>query len=194
MPATGRLAAILAADVAGYSRLIGADEEGTVRRLKAVRVELIDPAIGRHNGRIVHTAGDGLLVEFASIVDAMRCAVEWQYGIGRRNADTSEGERIDWRIGINLGDIIIDDDDIHGDGVNIAARLETLAEPGGICISHAVLTQTLGKLDLDVVDLGNLALKNIAQPVHVFRVGPFLASTPDLPSAPPMLDPPVLPS
>src|SRR5712692_9705622 len=171
MPAIRRLAAILAADVAGYSRLIGADEEGTVRRLKAVRTELIDPAIGRHNGRIVHTAGDGLLVEFASIVDAMHCAIEWQAATGERTAAESGDARIDWRIGVNLGDIIIDDADIHGDGVNIAARLEALAEPGGICISHAVLTQTRGKLDFPVEDLGDQALKNIAQPVHVFRVG-----------------------
>src|SRR5260370_25944481 len=170
MPAIRRLAAILAADVAGYSRLIGAEEEGTVRRLKAVRTELIDPAIGRHNGRIVHTAGDGLLVEFASIVDAMHCAIEWQGGAVERNATAPGEERIDWRIGVNLGDIIIDEGDIHGDGVNIAARLEAMADPGGICISHAVLTQTRGKLALPVEDLGDQALKNIAQAIHVFRV------------------------
>src|SRR5712691_2838112 len=170
MPAIRRLAAILAADVAGYSRLIGADEEGTVRRLKAVRTELIDPAIGRHNGRIVHTAGDGLLVEFASIVDAMHCAIEWQAATGECTAAESGDARIDWRIGVNLGDIIIDDDDIHGDGVNIAARLEAMAEPGGICISRTVVTQTRGKLDFPIADLGDQALKNIAQPIHVFRV------------------------
>ena len=139
-----RLAAILAADVAGYSRLIGADDEGTVRRLNSMRAELIDPAIVKHKGRIVHTAGDGLLVEFHSVVDAMRCATEWQEGVGRRNAAACGEERIDWRIGVNLGDIIVGDDDIHGDGVNIAARLEAIAEPGGICVSQAVLTQTLG--------------------------------------------------
>src|SRR5229473_1423858 len=167
-----KLAAILAADVAGYSRLMGADEEGTLARLKAVRAELIDPTIARHNGRIVKTTGDGLLVEFASVVDAMRCAITWQAAMAER-ADT----RIEWRIGVNLGDIIIDEGDIHGDGVNIAARLEVMAEPGGICISHAVLTQTTGKLDLPVEDLGDQALKNIAQPVHVFRIprsGPTL--------------------
>jgi TolB-like protein/class 3 adenylate cyclase len=184
MPAVRRLAAILAADIAGYSRLIGADEEGTVRRLKAARAELIDPTIRKHNGRIVHTAGDGLLVEFSSIVDAMRCATEWQHGIGQRNADQAGGGRIDWRIGVNLGDIIIEDDDIHGDGVNIAARIETLAERGGICISQAVLTQTRGKLDLPVADLGDQVLKNIAQPVRVYRV---------LAEGHPMLDPAVLP-
>ena len=184
MPAVRRLAAILAADVAGYSRLIGADEEGTVVRLKSMRTELIDPAIGRHNGRIVHTAGDGLLVEFHSVVDAMRCAIEWQAATGERTAAESGEARIDWRIGVNLGDIVIDDDDIHGDGVNIAARLEALAEPGGICISRTVLSHTRGKLDFLVADIGDQALKNIAQPVHVFRV---------LAAGTPMLDPPVLP-
>jgi adenylate cyclase len=165
-PVQRRLAAILAADVSGYSRLMGADEEGTLARLKALRAELIDPAIAGHNGRIVKTTGDGLLVEFASVVDAMRCAIQWQGAMGER-AETG----IQFRIGVNLGDIIIDGDDIHGDGVNIAARLEAMADPGGICISHAVLTQTRGKLDFPVEDLGDQALKNIAQPIHVFRVG-----------------------
>ena len=171
MSQTRRLAAILAADVAGYSRLIGTDEEGTVRRLKSMRAGLIDPTISEHNGRIVHTAGDGLLVEFHSVVDAMRCAIEWQGGMNQRNAGEPPDARIEWRIGVDLGDIIIDDNDIHGDGVNIAARLEAMAEPGGICISHAVLTQTRGKLDFPVEDLGDQALKNIARPVHVLRVG-----------------------
>jgi TolB-like protein/class 3 adenylate cyclase len=165
-PVQRRLAAILAADVAGYSRLMGADEEGTLARLKAQRAGLIDPTITQHNGRIVKTTGDGLLVEFASIVDAMRCAIQWQTAMADQ-ADT----RIEWRIGVNLGDIIIDGDDIHGDGVNIAARLEAMAEPGGICVSHAVLAQIRGKLEFRVDDLGEQALKNIAQPVHVFRVG-----------------------
>ena len=176
-----RLAAILAADVAGYSRLIGADDEGTVRRLNSMRAELIDPMIGKHKGRIVHTAGDGLLVEFHSIVDAMRCAIEWQEGIGRRNAGEPGEGRIDWRIGVNLGDIIVGDGDIHGDGVNIAARLEGIAEPGGICVSQAVLSQTLGALGFPVVDLGDQQLKNIAQPVHVYRVLAGGASMPDPP-------------
>src|SRR5216683_3370929 len=169
MPAIRRLAAILAADVAGYSRLIGADEEGTVRRLKAVRVELIDPAIGRHNGRIVHTAGDGLLVEFASIVDAMHCAIEWQAATGERTAAESGDARIDWRIGVNLGDIIIDDDDIHGDGVNIAARLEALAEAGGICVSGAAHDQVRDKLHVKFEDMGEQQVKNIARAVRVYR-------------------------
>jgi adenylate cyclase len=168
MTATRRLAAILAADVAGYSRLMGVDEEGTLARLKALRAELIDPAIAGHHGRIVKTTGDGLLVEFASVVDAMRCAIAWQAAMAERAqpADT----RIEWRIGVNLGDVIIDDGDIFGDGVNIAARLEAMAEPGGICIERTVLTQTRGKLDFPVEDLGEQALKNIAQRVHVFRV------------------------
>jgi adenylate cyclase len=166
-PVQRRLAAILAADVAGYSRLMGADEEGTLARLKALRADSIDPTIARHNGRIVKTTGDGLLAEFASVVDAMRCATQWQAAMGE-HAETG----IQFRIGVNLGDIIIDEGDIHGDGVNIAARLEALAEPGAICISHAVLTQTRGKLDFPVEDLGDQSLKNIAQPVHVYRVGP----------------------
>jgi adenylate cyclase len=164
-PVQRKLAAILAADVAGYSRLMGADEEGTLAQLKALRADLIDPTIAAHNGRIVKTTGDGLLVEFASVVDAMRCATQWQCAMGERAATG-----IQFRIGVNLGDIIIDGDDIFGDGVNIAARLEAIAEPGGICISHAVLTQTRGKLDFPVEDLGDQALKNIAQPVHVFRL------------------------
>src|ERR1700722_14550274 len=133
-----RLAAILAADVAGYSRLMGVDEEGTLSRLKALRRELADPKIKEHRGRIVKTTGDGLLIEFASVVDAVRCAVEVQREMAERNADVSPERRIEFRIGINLGDIIIDEGDIFGDGVNIAARLEALADPGGICVSHVV--------------------------------------------------------
>jgi adenylate cyclase len=134
-PVERRLAAILAADVAGYSRLMGADEEGTLDRLKAHRRELVDPKIKEHRGRIVKTTGDGMLVEFSSVVDAVRCAVEIQRGMADRNADTAEDERLAFRIGVNLGDIIVDGDDIYGDGVNIAARLEALAEPGGICVA-----------------------------------------------------------
>src|SRR6202158_5223643 len=162
-----RLAAILAADVAGYSRLMGADEEGTLARLKALRADLIDPSIAEHNGRIVKTTGDGLLVEFQSVVDAMRCAMAWQRAMAERT-QTAE-TRIEFPLGVNLGVVIIDGDDIFGDGVNIAARLEAMAEPGGICISRTVLTQTRGKLDFPVDDLGEQALKNIAQPAHVFR-------------------------
>jgi TolB-like protein len=168
MPVQRKLAAILAADIAGYSRLMGVDEEGTLARLKALRAELIDPAIAGHNGRIVKTTGDGLLVEFASVVDSMRCATQWQAAMADRTQPAET--RIEWRIGVNLGDVIIDGDDIFGDGVNIAARLEAMAEPGGICISRTVVTQTRGKLDFPAEDLGDQVLKNIAQPVHVFRV------------------------
>ena len=165
-----RLAAILAADVAGYSRLMGEDEEGTLAALKAIRRELGDPKIAEHRGRIVKTTGDGLLVEFPSVVDAVRCAVEFQREMAVRNADVPAERRIEFRIGINLGDIIIDEDDIYGDGVNVAARLEALAEPGGICVSRVVRDQVRDKLDVSFDDLGEQQVKNIARPVHIFRV------------------------
>jgi len=165
-----RLAAILAADVAGYSRLMGADEEGTLARLKAHRRELIDPKTAEHRGRVVKSTGDGILIEFPSVVDAIRCAVEMQEGMVTRNADIPTDRRIDFRVGINLGDIIVDGDDIHGDGVNIAARLEGLAQPGGICISQTVLTLARGKVPFEIEDAGEQALKNIDRPVHVYRV------------------------
>src|SRR5215469_6707333 len=132
MTATRRLAAILAADVAGYSRLIGADEEGTLHRLRSIRTDVIDPKIGEHRGRIVKTTGDGLLVEFASVVDALRCATQWQHTMRKRGTGVSGDNRIEFRIGVHQGDIVVEDDDIFGDGVNIAARLEGLADPGGI--------------------------------------------------------------
>jgi adenylate cyclase len=165
-----RLAAILAADVAGYSRLIEADEEGTLRRLKSLRAEVIDPKIAGHHGRIVKTTGDGLLVEFASVVDALRCAVEMQVALSEGNAIVPHDRRIEFRIGINAGDIVVEDGDIFGDGVNVAARLESLAEPGGICVSARVREDTAGRLDLIVEDLGEQALKNIARPVRAYRV------------------------
>src|SRR5437016_447105 len=165
-----RLAAILAADVAGYSRLVGADEEGTLARLKALRRELIDPKIGEHKGRIVKTSGDGLLVEFASVIDALRCAVAVQQAMRERNAGVSPADRIEFRIGIHQGDILVEDDDIFGDGVNIAARLETLADPGGICVSGRVQEDAAGRLDLTFEDMGDQNLKNIARPVRVYRV------------------------
>jgi adenylate cyclase len=165
-----KLAAILAADVAGYSRLMGADEEGTLARLKVHRRELIDPKIAEHRGRVVKTTGDGILIEFPSVVDAVRCAIEVQRGMAKRNADVPEAIRIEFRVGINLGDIIIDGDDIYGDGVNVAARLEGIAEAGGICISQTVLDHARGKIRFDVDDGGNRALKNIAQLVHVYHV------------------------
>jgi adenylate cyclase len=165
-----RLAAILAADAVGYSRLIGADEEGTLAALKAHRLELIDPKVERHHGRIVKTTGDGALIEFASVVDAVRCAIDVQRGMAERNTGVPSDERIEFRIGINVGDIVIDGDDILGDGVNIAARLEGLAEPGGVLVSRAVRDQVRDRLDLVLEDLGEHELKNIARPVRVYRV------------------------
>jgi class 3 adenylate cyclase/pimeloyl-ACP methyl ester carboxylesterase len=165
-----RLAAILAADVAGYSRLMGADEEGTLAQLKGHRQALVDPQIDEHRGRIVKTTGDGMLVEFASVVDAVRCAVDVQRGMSERNARVSVDKRIEFRVGINLGDIIIDGDDIYGDGVNIAARLEGIAEPGGICISRQAHDHLLEKLSFTCEKLGLRNLKNIAKPVEVYSV------------------------
>jgi adenylate cyclase len=167
-----RLAAILAADVAGYSRLIEADEEGTLRRLKALRAEIIDPKIAGHHGRIVKTTGDGLLVEFASVIDALRCAVEVQRDIAGRNAVVPADIRIAFRIGIHQGDIVVDGGDIFGDGVNVAARLEGLADPGGTCVSARVQEDAAGRLDLAFEDMGEQALKNITRPVRVYRVRP----------------------
>lgn len=165
-----RLAAILAADVAGYSRLMGIDEEGTLASLKAYRRELVDPKIAEHRGRIVKTTGDGALVEFASAVDAVRCAIEIQRAMGERNDAIPEDRRIEFRVGINVGDIIIDDSDIFGDGVNIAARLEGLAEAGSICVSGRVQEDVQGKIDVAFEDAGDQQLKNIARPVKVYRI------------------------
>ena len=165
-----RLAAILAADVVSYSRLMGVDEEGTLAALKAYRRELIDPKISEHRGRIVKTTGDGALVEFASAVDAVRCAMEIQRALAERNASIPEDRRIEFRIGINVGDIIIDEGDIYGDGVNIAARVEALASPGAICLSDNAYQQIKGKLALDVSDMGEQQLKNIPQPVRLYSI------------------------
>jgi adenylate cyclase len=170
MPAVRRLAAIFAADVAGYSRLIGTDESGTLARLKMIRAEVIDPAITAHNGRIVKTTGDGLLAEFVSSVDAVHCAQEAQSGLGKLNAELTPDSRIELRIGIHQGDIVVEDGDIFGDGVNIAARLEGLAEPGSICISARVREDAAGKLDLAFRDLGEQQPKNIARPVRAYAV------------------------
>jgi class 3 adenylate cyclase/TolB-like protein/Tfp pilus assembly protein PilF len=166
-----KLAAILAADIAGYSRLMGADEEGTHAALKAIRRELGDPMIAEHRGRIFKTTGDGLLAEFTSVVDAVRCAVELQTAMTGRNAGILADRRIEFRIGVNVGDVIIDGDDVYGDGVNIAARLEALAEPGGVCISARVHEDVVGKVATHFHDLGEQRLKNISRPVRVFRVG-----------------------
>ena len=184
MSQTRRLAAILAADVAGYSRLMGADEEGTLAALKAIRRELGDPKVKEHRGRIVKTTGDGLLIEFASVVDAVRCAVEVQRGIAERNAEVPEARRIEFRIGINLGDIIRDGRDIFGDGVNIAARLEALSEPGGICVSGIVHDQVRDKLDVAFEDMGERQVKNISRPVHVWRRR--LGAKPVIPASTPL--------
>jgi adenylate cyclase len=179
-----RLAAILAADVAGYSRLVGADEEGTLSALRAMRREIIDPTIAEHRGRIVKTTGDGLLAEFASVVDALRCAVRWQ-------ATVPPESRIAWRVGINVGDVVVEDGDIFGDGVNVAARLEALAEPGGICVSARVQEDAAGRFDLQFEDLGEQSLKNIARPVRVYRVASPKCSDPPSAQEGPRISPAV---
>ena len=184
-----RLAAILATDVAGYSRLMGADEEGTLAALKAMRKSLIDPKIAEYRGRIVKTTGDGALVEFASTVDAVRCAVDIQRAMPDRNAEVPSDKKIEFRIGINVGDIIVDGDDIFGDGVNVAARLESISEPGGICISDVVHQQVSGRVEATFADLGEQNLKNIARPVRVYRLdlGPNPRSASKAPSPTPVL-------
>jgi adenylate cyclase len=172
-----RLAAILAADVAGYPRLIKADEEGTLGRLKLLRAEIINPKIAAHHGRIVKTTGDSLLVEFASVVDALRCSAEVQAGLADSNAPLPPDRRIEFRIGINMGDVIVEDGDIFGDGVNVAARLQGLAEPGGICVSARVQEDGAGRLDLAFEDLGEQAFRNIARPVRAYRVATAAGSS-----------------
>jgi adenylate cyclase len=159
MSQTRRLAAILAADVAGYSRLIGANEEGTLNRLRSIRAEIIDPKVIEHRGRIVKTTGDGFLVEFSSVIDALRCAIEIQNVVAEGNAEIAAEERIEFRIGINVGDIVVEDGDIFGDGVNVAARLEGLADPGGICVSARAQEDAAGRLDIAFDDLGSRTSK-----------------------------------
>jgi len=181
-----RLAAILAADVAGYSRLMGDDEEGTLAALKACWREIIDPKVSEHHGRIVKTTGDGVLVEFASTVDGVRCAIDIQRAMPARNADLPLAKKIEFRIGVNVGDIIVDGNDIFGDGVNVAARLESISEAGGICISDVVHQQVNGRVEAAFSDLGNQTLKNIARPVRAYRVelgekGATQAAAPTLP-------------
>jgi adenylate cyclase len=184
-----RLAAVLAADVAGYSRLMGADEEGTLARLKAVRTALVDPAIASHRGRIVKTTGDGMLVEFASVVDAARCAVAIQQEVAKQDVGKSPELRIQFRIGIHVGDIIIDDNDIFGDGVNIASRLEGIAEPGGVCISDDAHRQIRGKVDIAFDDMGEQTLKNIVEPMRAWQIRVVNRATGAIrPSSPPIID------
>jgi adenylate cyclase len=185
MPATRRLSAILAADVAGYSRLMGADEEGTHERVQAHLRELFDPKISEHKGRIVKNTGDGVLAEFSSVIDAVRCAGEIQVGMADRNEGMSTDQHITFRIGINIGDVIIELDDIYGEGVNIAARLEGLAEPGGICISDDAFRQVRGKVDVEFIDLGDRTLKNIARPVRVYALRRPAVADPPSAGAPP---------
>src|SRR5215467_12881605 len=170
MASVRRLAAIFAADVAAYSRLMGADEEGTHERLKAHLGELVNPKIREHRGRIVKNTGDGFLAEFQSVVDAVRCAGDIQRGMVDRELEVPEERRIRFRIGVNLGDVIAEEHDIFGDGVNVAARLEALAEPGGICVSRVVRDQVRDRLDFAFEDLGEQQVKNIARPVRVYRV------------------------
>jgi adenylate cyclase len=184
MPSVRRLTAILAADVAGYSRLMGADEEGTHERVKAHLAELVEPKIAEHRGRIVKNTGDGFLAEFASVVDAVRCAAEVQRGMAEREPEVAEDRRIRFRIGVNLGDVIAEEHDIFGDGVNVAARLEALAEPGGICVSRVVRDQVRDKLDYTFVDLGEQSVKNIARPVRVYALRREALVNPLAPGAP----------
>src|SRR5882762_5531602 len=194
MSQTRRLAAILAADVAGYSRLMGADEEGTLERLKALRRELLDPKIAEHRGRIVKTTGDGLLVEFASVVDAVRCAVAVQQAMPEQNTGVATGSRIELRIGINLGDVIVEGDDLYGDGVNIAARIEALADPGGVFVSNTVHDHVRDRLPFVFEDLGEQQVKNIARPVQVYRIRESGAATSLSATASPVLPLPDKPS
>src|SRR5579863_7795882 len=173
-----RLTTILAADVVGDSRLTGADEEGTLRRLRALRAELFDPTIEANRGRVFKRTGDGILIEFASVVDAVRCAIEVQRGLAGRDGDCPVEGQIEVRIGIHLGDVIVeDDDDLMGDGVNIAARLEGIAAPGGICLSRAAFDQVEGKVAAQFRDAGDQELKNIARPVRVFAIDPIAGAS-----------------
>jgi adenylate cyclase len=175
--ANRKLAAIVSADVVGYSRLMGSDEEGTLAALKSLRSELIDPTVQAHHGRIVKSIGDGLLIEYPSVVDALQCWLTVQQGMAIRNESIPEKRQIHFRVGVNIGDIIVDDDDIFGDGVNIAARLEAIAAPGGICASSAVVEQTRQKMQVNFEDLGMRSLKNIEKPIHVYRVSSAVFST-----------------
>ena len=171
MSETRKLAAILVSDVVGYSRLTGVDEDRILARLRTLRSDLIDPTIAVHHGRVVKRTGDGSIIEFRSVVDAVRCAIEVQSGLAERDAGLPPEKRIEYRVGIHLGDVVEEEDgDLMGDGVNIAARLEGVAKPGTICLSEQAYWQVKGRLDLKVTDLGNTTLKNIAEPVHAYSV------------------------
>jgi TolB-like protein/class 3 adenylate cyclase/Tfp pilus assembly protein PilF len=183
-PIERHLAAIVAADVVGYSRLMGVDEKGTLATLKAHRTELIDPLIAAYKGHIVKTTGDGLLLSFPSIVEAVSCAVALQHGMAKRNQDIPADRCIEFRIGVNIGDVIVEKGDVFGDGVNIAARLEQIAPPGGICLSEDAYRQVRGKLEIPVADTGEQNLKNISNPVRVYRIEPSVAATVDVPPPP----------
>jgi adenylate cyclase len=188
MSETRKLAAILVADVVGYSRLTGVDEERTLARLRGLRSDLVDPSVAAHRGRIVKRTGDGSIIEFRSVVDAVRCAVEIQNGMAERNAGVNEDRRIEFRIGIHLGDVVEESDgDLMGDGVNIAARLEGICKPGAVCLSEDAYRQVKGRLDLAVSDLGQTQLKNIAEPIRVYslRVGVPAQAKPAMPTGPP---------
>src|SRR6201997_3698401 len=185
MPERRRLAAILAADVVGYSRLASTDEDRTLARLRALRSDLIDPTIAVHHGRVVKRTGDGILIEFRSVVDAVRCAIEVQDGMFERNVGLPPERRIEFRVGIHLGDVVEESDgDLMGDGVNIAARLEGIAMPGAICLSEDAYRQVRARLDLIVSDLGQTQLKNIAEPVRIYslQVGPLAQPKPAAPA------------
>src|SRR5271169_4237249 len=195
MSETRKIAAILVADVVGYSRLAGADEDRTLSRLRGLRSDLIDPAIDAHHGRVVKRTGDGSLVEFRSVVDAVRCAIEVQNGLIERNAGVPPERRIEFRVGIHLGDVVEEaDGDLMGDGVNIAARLESIAEPGAICLSEDAYRQVKGRLELAVRDLGPKELKNIAEPIRVYslQIGVRGRDKPARASAPEKFVPPRL--
>ena len=181
-----RLAAILAADVVGYSRLTGLDEEGTHLRLRERLRGLADPKVSEHRGKVIKYTGDGMLVEFASVVDAVRCAIEVQRDMAKRNATVAQVERIEFRIGIHLGDIIVDEDDIFGDGVNIAVRLEGIAEPGGVCLSDDAQRQIRGKVHIAFEDMGPQDLKNISEPMRAWRLRTNSNASPATSTKPPV--------
>src|SRR5271167_3542501 len=171
MSETRKIAAILVADVVGYSRLAGVDEDRTLARLRGLRSDLVDPAVAAHHGRVVKRTGDGILIEFRSVVDAVRCAIEVQSGLVERNAGVPADRRIEFRVGVHLGDVVEESDgDLMGDGVNIAARLEGIAKPGAICLSEDAYRQVKGRIDLAVTDLGPTQLKNIAEPIRVYSL------------------------